>query len=130
MGAWVALFPSPGGCARRGLRGGGSICHANAEIVSRRRADHRSASQGRARSVDADAEPARPHAEEKQAFTQENINKLQNRLAPLRAMYTELFHHTERFFVTYHESDLKLVLEVMEAFDRYTISMTMKCLGI
>ncbi len=53
-------------------------------------------------------------------FTQENINKLQNRLAPLHAMNDELFHHADRFFVTYQESDLKLVLKVMEAFDRYT----------
>ncbi len=58
-------------------------------------------------------------------FTQENINKLQNRLAPLHAMYDELFHHTDRFFVTYPESDLKLVLKVMEAFDRYTTCMKM-----
>ncbi len=48
-------------------------------------------------------------------FTQKNINKLQNRLAPLHAMYDELFHRTDRFFVTYPESDLKLVLKVMEA---------------
>ena len=53
-------------------------------------------------------------------LTQENINTLHNRLGSLRAMYTELFHHTEHFFVAYPESDLKLVLKVMEAFDRYS----------
>ena len=53
-----------------------------------------------------------------EAFTQENINRLQDRLAPLRAMYVELFNHTQRFFVTYPDSDSKLVLKVMESFDR------------
>ncbi len=34
-----------------------------------------------------------------QDFTGANINKLQERLAPLRAMYLELFNHTQRFFL-------------------------------
>ena len=34
-------------------------------------------------------------------------------------MYEERFNHTERFSVTYPVSDTKLVLKVMEAFDRY-----------
>ncbi len=59
-------------------------------------------------------------------FTQDNINRLHNRLASLRAMYIELLHHKERFFVTYPESDLKLVLKVMEAFDRYRVYMPLK----
>jgi hypothetical protein len=60
-----------------------------------------------------------------QDFTQDNINKLHHRLGSLRAMYSELFHHTDRFFVTYPESDLKLVLKVMESFDRYGAFITL-----
>ena len=61
-----------------------------------------------------------------QDFTQDNINMLDNRLGSLRVMYSGLFHHTERFFVTYPENDLKFVLKVMESFDRYSAFMILK----
>jgi hypothetical protein len=65
-----------------------------------------------------------------QDFTQDNINKLDTRLGSLRAMYSELFHHTERFFLTYPESDLKLVLKNMESFERYSAFMMLKVIVI
>ena len=53
-----------------------------------------------------------------QEFTQPNIDALALRLEPLRNMYHDLFHDTGGWDAKYPNSDLKLILKVMESFDR------------
>ena len=59
---------------------------------------------------------------ELQEFTQPNIDALALRLEPLRNMCHELFHNTSGWDALYPNSDLKFILKVMEAFDRYLFS--------